>query len=372
MQRSLELRASPFDFHRAGLFKALRAAFFFIFGGLLEVAPVGATEINTLSANANCDTVTIRQEKRQQNDDKIDWYAFDRKHREYTGQELLPEHKPKEPEADTVIGCAIKNIEGSTRQSADQLDDAEVAKMEFAGWAKDSAVAQETEDEAEQEGVVRPQNKSSEPEKDIINYLKTEASLFVQGAAILVLTAIAVAIAFGLRFLSKIAFGLMQRRRVCHIPCSLVTTLNHEVVGHMTVIGLRSFRFVPLNQGEMAHFKRTLDEPEMFYFSVLVGDMEFEVFVDGIRGYYSPVAFDVRLTPKMQKQILEFSTITPQIGQLIVVPYNIKKHKAHIKNRANKTVYMDQTNAKKANQKSGHSAIRKALSNAGIGFGHST
>lgn len=139
----------------------------------------------------------------------------------------------------------------------------------------------------------------------------------------------------------------------------------------MTVIGLRSFRFVPKDSDEMAYFKQTLEEPEMFYFDVHVGDITLQVFVDGIRGYYSPVAFDERLSPKMQKQILEFSTMTPQIGQLIVVPYNIKKHKAHIRNRGSNKVYVDSTNPKRAGKESGHSSIRKALGNTRVGFGHS-
>ncbi|UZD91722.1 hypothetical protein [Cognatishimia activa] len=334
-----------------------------------------AKDINTLAANANCDRVTIKQAAREPDaadSEKVDWLAINRMQREYTGQELLPEHFPDEPQHDTVTGCAIKNDEHAAGVGDSDLEDVQVAEMEFVGWAKNAAVAQEAQEEVEHDGVVRLQSKMDEPETDIIRYLTTEASLIVRCTSILLLTAIAVAVAFGLRFVFKIIIGLMQRRRVCHIPCSLVTTNQHVIEGHMTVIGLRSFRFVPVNQDEMTFFKKTLDEPEMFYFSVHVGDLEFEVFVDGIRGYYSPVAFDDKLTPKIQKQILEYSTIAPKIGQLIVVPYNVKKHKAHIKNRANNTVYIDERKVKGADKNLGHSSIRKALRNARIGFSHST
>ena len=171
MQQVFLLHGRPGFFQRASLLKAFRAMCFLTIGGLLEVAPAGAVEINTLSANANCDTVGVRQARRQEEEDKIDWYAVGREHREYTSRELLPEHETKEPETDTVIGCAIKNVEGFSRDRRGAFDEAELAEMDVAGWAKSAAVAEESEDEAEHEGVVRPQNKTDEPERDLIEYL---------------------------------------------------------------------------------------------------------------------------------------------------------------------------------------------------------
>lgn len=335
------------------------------------LAPASAEEINTLAANTDCDFVSIRQAEKQKDDDTIDWYAFDRKHREYTGRELLPEHQEKEPERDTVIGCLIKNTQSEQPASPVETDDVEVQYMEVSDWAKPAVIVHEEKSDAEEDALVRSQEETEKPKRDIIDYLMNEAPLIVQVTIVLFLAVVAVCLAFGMRIMSRLILGLMQRRKICHIPCSLITTNSHEITGNMTVLGLRSFRFVPKDKAEMAYFKRTLDEPEMFYFSVHVGDISIPVFVDGIRGYYSPVAFDEKLTPKMQKSILELSTITPQIGQLIIVPYNVKKHKIHVMNRANNMIYTSNKKGLGAN-KLGNSALDKAFGYLGIRFGHSS
>lgn len=342
-----------------------------LFQCTFSLSNASAEEINTLAANTDCDFVSIRQAEEQKDDDTIDWYAFDRKHREYTGRELLPEHQEKEPERDTVIGCLIKNAQSEQPGASVENDDVEVQHMEVSDWAKPAIAVHEEKSDAEEDAQVRSQDETEKPKRDIIDYLMNEAPLMIQVTVVLFLTVVAVGLAFGMRMMSRLIFGLMQRRKICHIPCSLMTTNNHEIGGHMTVLGLRSFRFVPKDKAEMAYFKRTLDEPEMFYFSVHVGDSSLPVFVDGIRGYYSPVAFDEKLTPKMQKSILELSTITPQIGQLIIVPYNIKKHKIHVINRANNTVYTSNKTGRGAN-KLGNSALDKAFGYLGIRFGHSS
>ncbi len=300
---------------------------------LLQSTQAQAEEINTLAANANCDIVSIRQAKRQaeQDETKVDWYEFDKKHREYTGKELLPEHHQKEPERDLVIGCGIRNEVSGEEKPDTGPSGVELELMEVDGWAR-TAGEIGGEEEEDREGAKHPQEKSDEPKKSILDILINESPLVLQVAAILCLTAVAIAVVFGLRLLGKIAFGLLQRRRVCMVPCSLVAP-GREIVGHMSVIGLRSFRFVPESNDEMEYFRRTLDEPTMHFFTAEVGDMSFDVFVDGIRGYYSPVAFDEKLTAKRQKEILAYSTVTPQIGQLIVVPYDVKRHKKHKANR---------------------------------------
>lgn len=301
----------------------------------LTSAPTHSEEINTLAPNANCDIVSIRQaEKKVAGDeDKVDWFAFGRDHREFTGKELLPEHQKAEPERDVITGCAIRNEETEAKARAAAEEEAEVAEMTSVGWAKQSSQAQVEEEPEPEESEMRPQEKTTETTRNWIETLIESNSLLLQFFATILFTLLAIGLAFGLRLVIQIITGLMQRRRVCLIPCSLVAP-GREITGHMSVIGLRTFRFVPIDNAEMQFFKRTLDEPHMHFFTVEVGDMSFDVFVDGIRGYYSPVAFDEKLTPKQQKEILEHSTVAPQIGQLIVVPYDVKKHKKHKANRA--------------------------------------
>jgi len=291
-------------------------------------------EINTLAPNANCDIVSIRQAERKSADDNtVDWYAFGKDHREFTGKELLPEHAETEPERDIVTGCAIRNEDTENQLNDDVTKEADIAEMTAVGWAKRASDDDEGEVIENEDDAMRPQEKTEAPSKSLIETLFESNSLAFQFMATLVFALLIIGLAFGLRLMVLLIVGLMQRRRVCLIPCSLVAP-GKEITGHMSVIGLRTFRFVPVDNDEMQFFKRTLDEPTMHFFTAEVGDMSFEVFVDGIRGYYSPVAFDEKLTPKQQKEILALSTVTPQIGQLIIVPYDVKKHKQHKANRA--------------------------------------
>lgn len=299
-------------------------------------ATAQAKDINMIAVNADCDTVSIRQAATSQeleDPEKVDWIALDRKQREYAGQALLPEHQVKEPEQDTVTGCAIKS-EATDITAAVEDDAAELTEIERVAWAQRSGDATASEPEETKEAGSTPAAAQETPEQDMFDALaSSEISLVLRVALIVILAFLCIAMAFGLSFLSKIALGLIRRRRVCMIPVSLLAN-GKEVQGHITILGLNCSRFVPDGKDECDFLQRLLDAPEPYFFDLAVGELSMPVFIDGLRGSFTPCAFDKRLTVKQQEALLAYSKVSPQIGQLISVPHDVAKHRVHIKARA--------------------------------------
>jgi|GEM_PF-6607447 len=302
----------------------------------IALQPAHAENINTLSANANCDIVSIRQAEREaqnQDPEKVDWFALDRKQREYTGKELLPEHEIKEPEHDMITGCAIRN-EGSDAQEASTETPAELVEIENMGWAKrvgdtGNNDQNETEDSGGALGELHEDQQQSLLERLDLG----SANLFVQILLTVFLAGSCIAAAFGMNHLSKIVLGLIRRRRVCMIPVSVMSR-GKEIKGHITILGLNCSRFVPDGKDECAFLSQLLNEPKTHYFDLHVGELTVPVFLNGLNGHFTPCAFDKRLSVKLQRALLAHSTIEPKIGQLISVPHDVKRHKQYVKERA--------------------------------------
>lgn len=317
--------------NRGRFYSFLATTFLSFFG-----SQASSEAINTLAANADCDVVSIQQAARsQRNEDpeKVDWLAFDRKQREYTGKELLPEHQIKEPEQDTVTGCAIKD-EGETAAGTSEDDGTEMVHFEREGEAERSSNSDAASPEETEGTGAKPSEISKEPEQSLIDLvMSANGNLFIRILVILSMAATLIGASFGLNYLSKIALGLIRRRRVCMIPVSVMTE-GKEIPGHITILGLNCSRFVPTGKDECAYLDKLLKDREPHYFDLIVGDLSVAVFLDGMRGFFTPCAFDKRLSVKLQKAMLQHSTVEPQIGQLIAVPHDIPRHKAYIKARA--------------------------------------
>ncbi|MFY0597517.1 MAG: hypothetical protein JXQ85_13885 [Cognatishimia sp.] len=302
----------------------------------MVLQPVHAENINTLSANANCDIVSIRQAERQAlNDDpeKVDWFALDRKQREYTGKELLPEHEIKEPEFDSVTGCAIRN-EGSDALKVSTESPAELTEIENMGWAKRAGDTGDNDQNETEDTGGAPAELHADQRQSLLERLGLGSSnLIVQILLTVFLAGSCITAAFGMKYLSKIVLGLIRRRRVCMIPVSVMSR-GKEIKGHITILGLNCSRFVPDGKDECAYLSQLLNEPETHYFDLHVGELSVAVFLNGLNGHFTPCAFDKRLSVKLQRALLAHSTIEPKIGQLVSVPHDVKRHKKYVKERA--------------------------------------
>lgn len=306
----------------------------FLYLGLLLPEPAEAKNINTLSANANCDEVTIRQAaKLKTKGDEVDWFALDRMQREYAGQELLPEHEVKEPEADTVTGCAIKEAgqANGTKSDDNQIEMVGLTKDGFAARAGEVGPSDEETSKSNNEALSSVKDRS---EQSVLQkLLQSNSSLVVKFFFTFVFAAFLIVVAFGLNYVQKVIVGLMNRRRVCVIPASVVSG-SHEITGHITIMGLGSCRFVPDGKSECDYMQRLFDEPQTYFFDLIVGEIRHAVFLDTLRGHFVPCIFDKSLSVKQQMDLLAYSTKEPQIGQLVGVRTDAARHKAHVKARA--------------------------------------
>ncbi|GAA6207127.1 hypothetical protein NBRC116601_04200 [Cognatishimia sp. WU-CL00825] len=291
---------------------------------------LAATHSNAQKSNILCDETVIKKQVETAEDKLGAWDSLYDKQREFMGKQPL--HKKPEKTEETITGCTLQPPENGPKFDGQQTDDAIVEDTSLTSDQRQTRT--ESSDSEESISSTTKMEKTEKIfEKDFLTQFLEGNTLFLQVAAISILIAIACAGAYFLRYLFQITLGLLRRRRICNIPCSIVSGRN-EVTGHITILGLNCSRFVPDGPENHAYLSKLLADKEYHFFDLIVGENLEPVFINGLKGFFTPCAFDKRLSVKRQKRLLAHSDITPQIGQLVSVPHDKKLHKKIMAARA--------------------------------------
>ena len=276
--------------------------------------------------NILCDEMTIQTDEKESQE--IDWFAFNKQHREYTGKQLDPLHDTVKNTPSTTTGCRLETEPtGKPQEEISQIDSILETTVQLSPNAKTS-----DENLREDSTVASEKRVTVSDEKNIVEKAWKESSkltrwLMVAGSAIGLSCLAVLLVEFG-----RILAGVFIRRRLCQVPASLQGS-GETILGNVTVLALRGCRFEPLDELQFGRLRALLDSPEFVEFEISFDAGNFPVFVDSSKNHRIPAYFNKRLSTRRQNAILAHSITPPQFDKWRAMPKRRSKQASAMKKK---------------------------------------